>query len=59
MVAPVALVGDVHALLALAPRRRQGAVAVDERLNEELRRLLSPDLEARLVEDGCPFFWHP
>jgi hypothetical protein len=51
MVAPVTLVGDVHAFLALTPGGYEGAVAVDEGLLEELLGLLPPDREAGLVED--------
>src|SRR5262249_54089535 len=51
MVAPGAVVGDVHALLALTGGFHQGTVHVDDSLSEEGSRLLSPSLQARLVDD--------
>ena len=50
MIAPLALVGDVHAFLALAEGRRQRAVGVDHRPLEECRRLELPDAQAHLVD---------
>ena len=46
VIAPLALVVDVHALFALASGFDHRAVAVDDRLREELLRLLPPDLRA-------------
>jgi hypothetical protein len=46
MVAPLALVADVHPLFALAAGDHDRAVQVDHRLGEELRRLPLPDVEA-------------
>src|SRR5206468_511892 len=50
VVAPGAVVGDVHALLALAGGLDQGAVHVDARLREEGVRLRGPDADADVVE---------
>ena len=51
MVAPGAVVGDVHALLAAAGRCDQAAIHVEGGLGEKGRRLLGPDLAADVVED--------
>ena len=51
MIAPLALVVDVHALLALAGGLDHRAVGLDDRLLEERRGLLPPDLQPRGVED--------
>ena len=51
VIAPGAVVGDVHALLALAGGLDQGAVHVEEGLVEEGRGLAGPDLQARVVDD--------
>ena len=50
MIAPNAVVGDVHALLALAVGFHHGSVGVDDGLVEELLRLLAPDAHASFVE---------
>ena len=50
VVAPLPLVGDVHALLAPAVGGGQRAVGVDERLVEEVVGLLLPGPEPGLVE---------
>ena len=51
VIAPGAVVGDVHALLAAAAGGDQGAVHVDDGLVEEGGGLLRPDLEPGLVDD--------
>src|SRR5260370_31736938 len=51
MITPGAIVGDVHALLALAGGCHQRAVHVDHRQVEESSRLLLPDALADLVEN--------
>jgi hypothetical protein len=51
VVAPLALMIDVHALLALARGLDHRAVGLDNRLLEKRLRLLSPDLQPRSVED--------
>ncbi len=51
VIAPGAVVGDVHALFALTCRGHQGAVHVQRRLLEEGVRLPSPDLDAPGIED--------
>jgi hypothetical protein len=51
VVAPGAVVGQVHAPLALAQRRGERAVHVEHRLVEELVGLLAPNREADLVEE--------
>ena len=43
MVAVLAVVGEIHPLLALGIARDEGAVGVQNRLFEELGRLLGPD----------------
>lgn len=50
MIAPDAVVGDVHAELALAQRFDQRAVHVDTRQVEERHRLPSPDALTDLIE---------
>jgi hypothetical protein len=52
VISPVALVGDVHALLAFPGSRGQGSVTVDERLIEELRWLSLPDFQPRFIDDS-------
>ena len=51
VIAPGAVVGDVHALLAAGAGGDQGAVDVDDGLVEEVGRLLVPDLDPGLIED--------
>src|SRR5512135_288735 len=51
MVAPGAVVGDVHALLAPAVTRGDRAVGIDEGFLEELLGLLLPDPQPGLVAD--------
>ena len=51
MIAPLAFVVDVHALFALAAGLDHRAVGLQDRLVEERRRLLPPDLQADRVED--------
>src|SRR5229473_3334463 len=51
MIAPGAVVGDVHALLAGAGGWHQRAVHVDDRLLEKGLRLLGPDVDANVIED--------
>src|SRR5580658_1805958 len=51
MVAPGAVIGDVHALLAFAGGADQRAVGIDARLLEELVPLICPGLLADVVED--------
>ena len=50
MVAPLAVVGDVHAVLALGVGGHDGAIGIQDRFVEELGRLLSPDPEPSLVD---------
>ena len=50
MVAPGAVVGDVHALLALGVGGDEGAVGVEDRLVEERGGLLGPDPQPGLVD---------
>ena len=50
VVAPLPVVADVHPLLALAEGGGDGAVGIEDRLLEELRLLLLPDLQAGLVD---------
>ena len=50
VIAPLALVVDVHSLLALARGLGHRAVGVEHRLGEERRGLLPPDLAADGVE---------
>ena len=50
VITPLAIVGDVHALFALAERRGDGAVGINDRQLEELLWLLLPDREASLIE---------
>ena len=50
VIAPDAVVGNVHALFALAGGRGQGAVQVDGGAGEEVVRLLGPDASAGDVE---------
>ena len=50
LVAPLVLVVDVHALLALAGRLNRRAIDVDRRDGKELGRLLAPDSHAGVVE---------
>ena len=52
MIAPLPLVVDVHAFLALSGRLHHRAVTLDHRLVEEGAGLLRPDLPADAVEDG-------
>src|SRR5207249_1242170 len=51
MVAPGAVVGDVHALLALAGGFDQAAIHVEGGLGEKGRGLLGPNLATDVVED--------
>ena len=51
MITPLALVIDVHALLALAGGLHHRAVGVDDGFLEERLGLLPPDLQPRGVED--------
>ena len=51
VIAPGAVVGDVHALFALAGGGHQRAVHVDGRLLEEGVRLPRPDPDARVIEE--------
>ena len=51
MIAPLALVVDIHALLALAGGLDHRAVGLDDRFLEEGVRLLTPDLPPRGIED--------
>jgi hypothetical protein len=50
MVAPLAVVADVHSLLALGVGLRDGAIGVQDRLIEKLVRLLSPDPQPRFID---------
>lgn len=50
MAAPLALVVDVHPLLALPGRLDHRAVGIENRFPKEGFRLLSPDFHTRLVE---------
>ena len=50
MVAVLAVIGEIHALLALGIARDKGAVGVQNRLFEELGRLLSPDPLAGFID---------
>ena len=50
MVTPLAVVGDVHSVLALGVGLDDGAVGVEDRLVEELAGLLGPDPQPRLVD---------
>ena len=43
MVAVLAVVGEIHPVLALGIARDEGAISVQNRLVEELARLLGPD----------------
>ncbi len=49
MIAPGAIVGDVHAFFALAGGFDEGAIAVEDGFVEELGRLPLPDFEANFV----------
>jgi hypothetical protein len=51
MVAPGAVVGDVHALFAIAGGSDQGAIHVDNGLLEEGGGLLLPNTDADVVKD--------
>ena len=51
MITPDAVVGDVHALFALAGGGHQGAVGVEDGLVEETGGLVLPDADADLIED--------
>ena len=51
MITPGAVVGDVHAFLALAGGGDQRAVHVEDGLLEEAVGLLRPDADADVVED--------
>ena len=51
VIAPDAVVGDVHPFFALAGGLDHGAVHVDRGAVEEVVGLLRPDLQARVVED--------
>ena len=48
MVAPLAVVGDVHSFLALGVGLHDGAIGIQDRLIEKLVRLLSPDPQPRI-----------
>ena len=50
VIAPGAVVGDVHALLALGVGGDERAVGVEERLVEEVGGLLAPDPQPGLVD---------
>ena len=50
MVAPPAVVGDVHPFLALGGGLDDGAVGVQDRLIEELVGLLGPDPQPRFID---------
>jgi len=50
MIAPRALVGDVHPRFALAGGHHQRTVQVDRRPVEELLGLLGPDVQPRVVD---------
>ena len=50
MVAVLAVVGEVHALLALGIARDKGPVGVQNRLFEEFWRLLGPDPLAGFID---------
>jgi len=51
VIAPDALVGDVHALFAFAGRGHEAAIGLDaRRLLEELLRLPAPDFDADIVD---------
>src|SRR5262249_13800888 len=50
VIAPGAVVGDVHTLLALPLGGRQGAVHIDDGLLEEGVGLRGPGLQARVVD---------
>jgi len=50
MVAPEAVVSDVHALLAFGVGLGDGAISVDDRFIEKLLGLLSPDPQPRFVD---------
>jgi hypothetical protein len=50
MVAPSAIIGDVHTGFAFAGGRHQGTIEVNQRLLEERRRLPRPEALANLVE---------
>ena len=50
VIAPLAIVVDVHALLALAGGFDHRAVGIDDRFVEERLGLLPPDLQPRGVE---------
>src|SRR5262249_56453145 len=52
MIAPGAIVGDVHAALAGAAGFDKSAVAIEDGFREELGRLPRPDLEADVVDGG-------
>jgi hypothetical protein len=51
VIPPGPIVGDIHALFALAGGFDQEAVHIDDGLLEESGRLAIPDAEARRVED--------
>ena len=50
MVTVLAVVGEVHPLLALGVAGHDGAIGVQDRLLEELVRLLSPDPQPRFID---------
>ncbi len=50
MVTPLAVVGDVHSLLALGVGLHDGAVSIQGRLLEKLVRLPSPGPQPRFVD---------
>jgi len=52
VVAPDAIVGQVHALLALPGRPHQGAIGLDEGVLQEGVGLLLPDLDPLLVDNA-------
>src|SRR4051812_5910766 len=51
MIAPNPLVGQIHALLALASGLDQSAIGFQDGLLEEGSRLLLPDSQANVVDD--------
>lgn len=51
MVSPLSLVVDIHASLAFTGSLDQRPIRVHNRFLKELRTLLPPDRETRLIED--------
>ena len=50
MVTVLAVVGEVHPLLALGIAGHDAAIGLEDRLGEELRRLLGPDPQPRFID---------